>query len=170
MESMEPPPLTIVQPGQGREGFLGGLGVVFKLWGEDTNGYVSVVEHPFEVGALVEPHLHTREDEYSIVTEGAIGFRSGDREVVLEAGGYITKPRGEVHAMWNAGSTPARMIEIISPAGLEIFFWEVSELVRAAAPPDLTQIVALAESYGVQFAEPYWLPEIIDRYKLNASS
>ena len=41
------------------------------------------------------------------------------------------------------------MIEIISPAGLENFFWEVSELVRAAAPPDMAQLAALAESYGV---------------------
>jgi mannose-6-phosphate isomerase-like protein (cupin superfamily) len=166
-----PPPLTIVQPGE-REvtGDLGGIGVAFKLWGRDTNGMVSVVEHPIAVGTFVEPHLHTREDEYSIVTDGEIGFRSGSREVVLGPGGYITKPRGEMHAMWNAGSVPARMIEIISPAGLENFFWEVSELVRAAAPPDLTQVVALAETYGVQFAEPDWLPDIIDRYKLNASS
>src|SRR5829696_6202568 len=166
-----PPPLTIVQPGE-REvtGDLGGIGVAFKLWGRDTNGMVSVVEHPFAVGALVEPHLHTREDEYSIVTEGQIGFRSGSREVVLGPGGYITKPRGEVHAMWNAGSVPARMIEIISPAGLENFFREVAELIAAAAPPDLTQLVALAETYGVQFGEPDWLPDIIDRYKLNPSS
>ena len=62
------------------------------------------------------------------------------------------------------------MIEIISPAGLENFFWEVSELVRADAPPDMTQLVALAESYGVQFGEPDWLPDIIDRYKLTPSS
>ena len=74
------------------------------------------VEHPFPVGALVTPHLHTREDGYSIVTEGEIGFRSGDREVVLGPGGYLTKPRGELHAMWHAGAVPARMIEIISPA------------------------------------------------------
>jgi mannose-6-phosphate isomerase-like protein (cupin superfamily) len=67
----------------------------------------------------VPPHLHTREDEYSIVTEGQIGFRSGDREVVLGPGGYITKPRGELHTMWNAGPEPARMIEVISPAGFE---------------------------------------------------
>jgi hypothetical protein len=46
----------------------------------------------------------------------------------------------------------------------------VSEIVRATAPPDLTQVVALAEIYGVQFGEPDWLPEIIDRYKLNAYS
>jgi hypothetical protein len=62
------------------------------------------------------------------------------------------------------------MIEIISPAGLESFFWELSELVRADVPPDITQLVALAETYGVQFGEPDWLPDIIDRYKLNAPS
>lgn len=89
-----PPRPTIVHPGE-REvtGDLGGIGVAFKLWGRDTNGMVSVVA----VGALGAPHLHTREDEYSIVTEGEIGFRSGSREVVLGPGGYITKPRDEMH-------------------------------------------------------------------------
>ena len=48
---------------------------------------MSIVEHPFEVGALVPPHVHTREDEISIVLEGEIGFRSEDKEVVLGAGG-----------------------------------------------------------------------------------
>ena len=166
MESVEPPPLTIVQPGEGRAGDLGGIGVVFKLWGEDTNGEVSVVEHPFAVGALVTPHLHTREDEYSIVTEGAIGFRSGDREAVLEAGGYITKPRGELHAMWNAGSTPARMIEIISPAGFEKFFRDVADLVEAGTPA-LEDVAALASNYGLQFGDPPWLPDVIKRYNLT---
>ena len=102
MVTVDPPPLTILQPGEGATGDLGMIGVAFKFWGRDTNGQVSVVEHPFPVGALVPPHLHTREDEYSIVTEGEIGFRSGDREAVLAAGAYITKPRGEMHAMWNA--------------------------------------------------------------------
>ena len=136
MSRVEAPALTVLRPGEGEERDLGTIGVVFKLFGEQTNGQVSVVEHPFPVGACVPPHMHTREDEYSIVTEGEIGFRSGDREVVLAAGGYITKPRGETHTMWNAGHTPARMIEIISPAGFEHFFWGVTELalVRATRP------------------------------------
>ena len=106
----DPPALTIMQPGEGATGWLGSIGVQFKLSGTQTSGAVSIVEHPFPVGALVVPHLHTQEDEYSIVTEGEIGFRSGDREVVLGPGGYITKPRGEMHTMWNAGQVPARMI------------------------------------------------------------
>jgi quercetin dioxygenase-like cupin family protein len=166
MGSVEGPPLTVVQPGEGRAGDLGSIGVVFKLWGRDTGGALAVVEHPFAVGALVPPHLHTREDEYSIVTEGEMGFRSGDREAVLGAGGYITKPRGELHAMWNAGSTPARMIEIISPAGFEHFFREVADLL-AAGPPSPEAAGPLAARYGLEFGEADWLPDVIARYGLN---
>jgi quercetin dioxygenase-like cupin family protein len=166
LTAADPPALTVVRPGEGQAGDLGSIGVEFKLWGHDTGGVLSVVEHPFPVGALVPPHLHTREDEYSIVTQGEIGFRSGDREVVLGAGGYITKPRGEMHAMWNAGSTPARMIEIISPAGFENFFREVSELI-AAGPPEPGRGAGLAERYGLRFGEPEWLPGLISRYGLT---
>ena len=117
--------VKVVEPGGGRRGHLvPGVDVIFKIGGEDTGGALSIVEHPFEVGALVPPHTHALEDEYSIVLEGEIGFRSNDQEVVLGAGGYIVKPRGEVHAMWNAGSTRARMIEVITPAGFERFFHE----------------------------------------------
>jgi len=162
----DPPALTVMQPGEGATGWLGSVGVQFKLLGSQTSGAVSVVEHPFPVGALVVPHLHTLEDEYSIVTEGEIGFRSGDREVVLGAGGYITKPRGEMHTMWNAGQVPARMIEIISPSGFENFFRELSQAL-AAGPPDPEQLMPLAARYGVQLGQPAWLPDVIARYNLT---
>jgi len=150
MSGTEAPELTIIQPGQGKEAFLGTIGVVFKLFGEQTNGLVSIVEHPFPVGACVPPHLHTKEDEYSIVTEGEIGFRSGDREVVLGPGGYITKPRGEVHTMWNAGRVPARMIEVISPAGFEDYFTELAAFFPADAPPDLDGMLDATGRYGLE--------------------
>jgi quercetin dioxygenase-like cupin family protein len=160
------PPLTVVRPGEGRVGHLGTIGVDFKLWGHDTQGALSIVEHPFPVGAVVPPHLHTREDEYSIVTEGEIGFRSGDREVVLGPGGYITKPRGEIHTMWNAGKTPARMIEVINPAGFEGFFEELSDLL-AAGPPDPATLGVIAERYGLEFGMPDWFPDVVARYDLT---
>src|SRR4029453_19354064 len=166
MAHSQAPPLTVVHPGQGRAGELGSSGVVFKLWGHDTGGALSVVEHPFAVGALVPPHTHTREDEYSIVTEGEIGFRSGDREVVLGAGGYITKPPGEPHAVWNAGSVPARMIELISPSGFEHLFREVADLVEAGPPP-VDQIAALAANYGLEFGEADWLPAALAPPRVN---
>lgn len=166
MERVEEPELTVVRPGEGETRDLGTIGVVFKIFGEQTNGKVAIVEHPFPVGACVPPHLHTREDEYSIVTEGEIGFRSGDREVVLGAGGYITKPRGEMHTMWNAGSVPARMIEVISPAGFEHFFWGIGEAMASGAPaPEV--IAALAEEHGLVFGNAPWLDDVIARYNLT---
>ena len=71
--------------------------------GDAVRASLGLVDPPFEVGALVRPHVHTSEDEISIVLEGRIGFRSEDQEVVLGPGGYIIKPRNQVHAMWNAG-------------------------------------------------------------------
>ena len=153
MTASDPPPLTVVPPGAGPTGILGSIGVAFKLWGADTGGALSIVEHPFPVGALVGAHLHTREDEYSIVTEGEIGFRSGDREVVLGSGGYITKPRGEMHAMWNAGAVPARMIEIISPAGFEHFFRELAEMVSSGAA-GLDQVTATGRPLRTALRQP----------------
>jgi quercetin dioxygenase-like cupin family protein len=161
------PPLKVVQPGEGHAGQLGpGVGVQLKITGADSLGSLAIVEHPFAVGAIVPPHIHTHEDEFSIVLEGEIGFRSEDQEVVLGPGGYIVKPRGEVHAMWNAGRTPARMIEVISPAGFEGFFRRLTEL-TAAGRPDPEAVGALADEFGLPFAEPDWLPDVIARYGLT---
>ncbi len=159
--------VKVVEPGGGRRGNLApDAGVIFKIDGEDTGGALSIVEHPFAVGALVPPHIHTLEDEYSIVLEGEIGFRSNDKEVVLGPGGYIIKPRGEVHAMWNAGSTPARMIEVISPAGFERLFRELADM-NEAGRPDFAKVAELAARYGNSFARPEWLLDVIARYNLT---
>lgn len=159
--------VKVVQPGGGPVGDLAdGVGVQFKIDGADTGGALSVVEHPFEVGALVPPHVHTQEDEISIVLEGEIGFRSEDQEVVLGPGGYIVKPRNQVHAMWNAGNVPARMIEIISPAGFEEFFRRFDAL-NAAGPITMDEVGELAGEYGLPFAEPEWLGGVIARYDLT---
>ena len=158
--------VKVVQPHGGQLGDLAdGIGVQFKIDGTDTGGLLSIVEHPFEVGALVPPHVHRLEDEISYVLEGQIGFRSEDQEVVLEAGGYIVKPRNQVHAMWNAGPTPARMIEVITPAGFENFFRGMAAATKSGSQ-DFEEIVALAEKYSLPFAQPDWLPDVIERYGL----
>jgi quercetin dioxygenase-like cupin family protein len=159
--------VKVVRPGEGRRGeLMPGVGVIFKIDGADSGGALAVVEHPFEVGGLVPPHIHHREDEISIVLEGEIGFRSEDKEIVLGSGGYIVKPRGQVHAMWNAGPTPARMIEIISPAGFEELFRTVVGLTERGEA-EMSKIVELANHYEVPMAQPEWFAEIIERYQLS---
>ena len=60
----------VVGPDEGKAVDLGGLGVIFKVWGEETGGAFSIVEHPMEPGRLVPPHTHLNEHELSYVLEG----------------------------------------------------------------------------------------------------
>ena len=79
--------------------------------------------------ALAAPlHRHAREDEYSYVVEGRVGALLGDEVVLAGPGDLIFKPRNQWHTFWNAGDEPARLLEIISPAGFERFFEELVEL------------------------------------------
>lgn len=131
--------LTVVQPGAGDSVAMAGFGATYKLTSRTTGGLVAIVEHPFAVGVITAAHQHANEDEHSFVLAGEIGFRSDDNEVVLGPGGYITKPRGQMHAMWNAGSEPGRIIEVITPGGgFENYFRELSELIGSdvGAKPD----------------------------------
>ena len=118
------------------------------IWGAETGGTFSLVEHPIPPRTLVAPlHLHTREDEYSYVLEGRMGAQLGDDVVFAEAGDLVFKPRGQWHTFWNAGDTPCRILEIISPAGFEHFFREFDEMTKSGNfDPE-----ALSERYGIEF-------------------
>lgn len=160
----------VVAPEEGKEVNLGGLGVVFKISGEETGGAFSVVEHPMEPGRLVPPHTHLNEDELSFVLEGEFGARVGDREIKAGPGSYIFKPRGVPHTFWNAGPGPARLLEIIFPAGFEKFFEELGAL--AAADPPLSydafaeRRAELASKYNQAF-HTEWIPELKKKYGLK---
>ena len=153
-------PTIVVKPGEGRSVWLGGIWVVFKLSGADTGGALAVVEHPIEPGRLVLPHVHLHEDEYSYVLEGTIGARVGDREVVAGPGSYLLKPRGLIHTFWNAGPGPARILEVISPAGFENYFTEL------AGAGDPGQRPELAAKYGLTYSLD-WVDGLIDKYNLK---
>ena len=172
--------VKVVPPGGGEEVRIPGFGAVFKVLSADTGGEVAIVEHPFAVGTITAPHQHTREDEHSLVLEGQIGFRSDDSEVVLGPGGYITKPRGQMHAMWNAGGVPGRIAEVITPGGFETYFRELGALLvprmresgdgaetPASTLHKTTAFAELAEKYGVTYGEPDWLADVIDRFHLT---
>ena len=129
---------------------LQSLGVLFMISGSATDGRFSVVEHPMPPRSLAAPyHTHSREDEYSIVLEGEVGFALDEKVITGRTGDTIFKPRNIRHAFWNAGSEPARILEIISPAGFERYFAEVGELFAAAGGPDFARLAEIAARYGL---------------------
>jgi mannose-6-phosphate isomerase-like protein (cupin superfamily) len=121
---------VVVPPGQGDLVNLGGLGVHFKIDGAQTGGRFSIVEHPIEARRLIPPHVHSNVDEYSFVIEGVVGARIGDEIVEGGPGTYIVKPRNVPHTFWNPTDQPARLLEIISPAGFENYFRELGKMIE----------------------------------------
>jgi quercetin dioxygenase-like cupin family protein len=129
---------------------LGSMGVRFMISGDDSGGGFSLVEHPIPPRALAAPlHRHSREDEYSFVLEGHLGALLGGDVVYGEPGDLVFKPRGQWHTFWNAGDEPARILEIISPAGFERYFAEVVELLEAG-PPEPSALGDIAGRYGLE--------------------
>src|SRR5207248_406359 len=112
----------------------------------------SLVEHPMSARALAAPlHRHAREDEYSYVITGRMGALLGDEVVFAEAGDLVFKPRGQWHAFWNAGDEPARLLEIISPAGFDLYFKEIAPLLPPnREQPDYERLAEVMTRYEVE--------------------
>jgi mannose-6-phosphate isomerase-like protein (cupin superfamily) len=156
----------VVGPRDGKAGFLGSIGVRFIIDGPEAHGGFSLVEHPMSPRALAAPmHRHSREDEYSYVLEGRVGALLGDEVLVGGPGDLIFKPRNQWHTFWNAGDEPARILEIISPAGFEQFFAELVDLggVTRAEPQILADLCA---RYELEMA-PESVPGLVERFGLR---
>jgi quercetin dioxygenase-like cupin family protein len=156
----------VLGPTEGKSGFLGSIGVRFMVDGGDSGGGFSVVEHPMSARALAAPlHRHTREDEYSYVVEGRVGALLGEEVLIGGPGDLIFKPRNQWHTFWNAGDEPARILEIISPAGFEQFFAELVDL-GGVTNADPQVLGALSERYGLEM-NPESVPELLQRFELQ---
>ena len=127
---------------------LGGCDARFLVWGEESGGGFSLLEHPIPPRSLCAPlHRHAGVDEYSFVLEGRMGARLGDEVIYAEAGELAFKPRDQWHTFWNAGDEPCRILEIISPAGFEHFFREVD----AGMKDGTLDPEELSVRYGIEF-------------------
>src|SRR5688500_17540985 len=159
--------VRVVGPADGEAGLLGSIGVRFMIDGADVeDGGFSLVEHPMPPHALAAPlHRHSREDEYSYVLEGRVGAQLGDEIVYGEAGVLMFKHRGQWHTFWNAGDQPARLLEIISPAGFERYFGELTEL-PTDGPPDRKQIAAIAGRYHLEL-DFESIPGLVEKHGLR---
>jgi mannose-6-phosphate isomerase-like protein (cupin superfamily) len=160
----------VIGPRDGKAWDLGSLGVRFLVWGAESGGGFSLVEHPIPPRTLVAPlHRHGREDEYSFVLEGRMGAKLGDDTVFAEVGDLVFKPRGQWHTFWNAGDTPCRILEIISPAGFEHFFDELGKgmaAASAASPGDVLPASDLPERFAIEF-QPESVPQLCAEHGLS---
>jgi quercetin dioxygenase-like cupin family protein len=134
--------------------------------GETTGGAFSLVEHPLPPRALGAPlHTHGNEDEYSYVLEGRVGLQLGAEELEAGPGDLVFKPRRVPHAFWNAGDQPARLLELISPAGFEHYFRELAPLL-AAPDRDQATIGEVVTRYNLDI-DFGTIPALAERHNLR---
>ena len=151
-----PGPIMLM-PGEGTS--LSGLGVTlnFKTTGAESDGQWLVLEYSAPPGFAGPPvHWHKVTSEIFYVLEGNLTLQAGEATIQAGPGGYAFVPPGIVHSFSNQGDTPARYLLLSSPAGLENYFQELAELVKAepAWPPkDPGKVVALMAKYDT-FAPP----------------
>lgn len=60
-------------------------------------------------------HLHRSDDEAWVVLEGTLGFRVGDEERVVGAGGSLLVSPGTPHSYWNPAAEPAHYLLVMTP-------------------------------------------------------
>lgn len=157
---MEP---RIIGPDEGRRVSLYEVAFRYGVESAHTDGALAILEVIIPPATLVKPHRHSKEDEYTLVLEGTVGVRLGDRETEVGAGSYLVKPRHVPHAMWNTGDVAARIAEILVPGGLEDYFEELGPVLHREDDAADADYDALAARYGITI-ENDWVSDIEARY------
>lgn len=156
----------LFRPEQAKSVSIGGVEVIFRMSGRETDGAYAVLEFRLEPGRLIPPHAHCREHEVSYVLEGEIGLRIGCEELTANQGCFVVKRPQVTHAWWNATASPARVLEVISPAGFERYFRELAEIHASRGFREPQLVADLQDRYGVS-ASMDWIPLLKARHGLK---
>ncbi len=151
----------VLVAGEGRSIWVIGDLYTIKCSGNDTSGAYALLEAIVPPGGGPPPHIHSREDEAFYVLEGELQFHAEGRSFTATSGAWVTLARGSLHFFKNLGSQPARMLIVVTPAGLEDFFLEIGrEAVEgesepvAPTPEEIQKLVNTAQMYGIEIRLP----------------
>src|SRR5262245_20385213 len=153
--------LSVLRAGEGKAYWVVGDLYTVLASGEDTGGAFALIHGMVPPGGGPPPHIHRREDEAFYVLEGDLAFQADGEAISASAGAWITLPRGSLHTFRNTGTTTAKILIVVTPAGLERFFAEAGQKVanRSTAPPpvtpaDIEKLLAVAPRYGIELKTP----------------
>lgn len=150
----------VMMPHEGDVLTVAGDTVTFKALGQNTKGQYALIEIVCNPEVGTPPHIHSREDEAFYVLEGEVEFRLDDQTILATPGTFLHSPRGQKHSFKNTGTTRARMLCWVTPAGLEMFFAEVGRPVADPLNPPvpdqaaIDKLLATAPKYGLTILPP----------------
>jgi mannose-6-phosphate isomerase-like protein (cupin superfamily) len=126
-------------------GFSGAAFLV-KASADSKGGAFSIIE---ERDPLDTPmHVHRNEDELFVVLEGEHVFQCGEEEFQVGPGGVVFAPRNVPHGHRRVVPRTGRFLTLVSPAGFENFFRDLSAAEESGASmPEA--YAAASEKYGI---------------------
>ncbi len=141
---------VVVQRGEGEPHSIGQMTLLVGR-GEWTAGAYNVLDQIVAPRLMSAVHSHAQEDQVAFVLEGTMTCWVAGQEVEVAAGGYVLRPAGLPHAMWNAGEEPIRFLEITNPAtGFEEYVRRLGALIDTGEANPET-VGALARDFGITF-------------------
>jgi quercetin dioxygenase-like cupin family protein len=154
------PAAILRQPEEGDSYWVLGDLYTFKAIGETTGQAYALCEIVVQPQSGTPPHIHSHEDESFYVQEGELEFQLDEQVLSATPGTFLYSPKGQLHRFGNVGSTPAKLLCWMTPAGLEKFFMSVGvpvsdcKLAPAVGPADIEKIMAAAPHYGLEIIPP----------------
>ena len=133
---------------------VGPLRIRYLVDGSQAGG-LGLFEMNVPPGAPVPPpHSHTDNEECVYVLEGVLRYSVDDETRDLGPGDWMSSPRGTVHQFSNPGTTPARVLVMMTPDIGARFFVDVAALAAAGGPPDRARLAEVMTRYGLVPAAP----------------
>jgi quercetin dioxygenase-like cupin family protein len=150
--------VTHVPPDEGKSVWMVGTDLItFKAASEDTDGAFALFDTVILPQGGPPLHIHHREDESFYVLRGQIEVFDDERTIRATTGSFVHIPKGTVHGFKNVGKEPARMLVLVTPAGLDKFFEEMGEtgtdVSSPPPPPDqeyFKRFGVTAQKYGIE--------------------
>jgi mannose-6-phosphate isomerase-like protein (cupin superfamily) len=94
-----------------------------------------VLEMTLPVGHAPALHVHDNLDDTWYVLEGQMAGRCGDDEFFVEAGHWVSMPRGVPHSFRVVGEQPARILTVHDNATFRDFVRELGVPTAERVPP-----------------------------------